>query len=139
MFSTLLGYWVQMRGVPKGLVQNLLQQFFTLVTSKIAALILISSVFMCFCSRYFGIGCGVEGVGVPRDWYTTCLCSFSPWAAQKFWFLKLTFFDMVTTQNDHPTYLKNASGSIYGFPPFFRDAVRTPRDWYTTCFCSFSP
>ena len=36
MFSTLLGYWVQMRGVPKGLAHNLLLQFFTVVTSKIA-------------------------------------------------------------------------------------------------------
>ena len=36
VFSTLLGYWVQMRGIPKGLVHNLLLQFFTLVTSKIA-------------------------------------------------------------------------------------------------------
>ena len=24
-----------------------------------------------------------------RDWYTTCLCSFSPWAAQKSKFSKL--------------------------------------------------
>ena len=36
MFLTLLGYWVRGGGgVSKGLVHNLLMQFFTLVSSKI--------------------------------------------------------------------------------------------------------
>ena len=49
------------------------------------------TVFMCF-SLYLGFGCGGGGGGVlPRDWYTTCLCSFSPWPAQKSKFLKPIF------------------------------------------------
>ena len=35
-FPPYLGIGCRCRGVPKGLVRNLLQQFFTLVTSKIA-------------------------------------------------------------------------------------------------------
>ena len=35
------------------------------------------------------LGRGVGGL--PRDGYTTCLCSFSPWAAQKSKFWKLVF------------------------------------------------
>ena len=31
---------------------------------------------MCF-SSYLGIRSGVGGGGLPRDWYTTCLCSFN--------------------------------------------------------------
>ena len=32
------------------------------------------------------------GGGFPRDWYTTCLCSFSPYTAQKSKFLELISF-----------------------------------------------
>ena len=35
MFFTLFGYWVGAGGSPKGLVHNLLMQFFTLDSSKI--------------------------------------------------------------------------------------------------------
>ena len=78
MFSTLLGYWLQMRGV-----HNLLLQFFTVVTSKIT-----------LCDTYF--------------------------------------FHIVTTQNDHSTYVKHVLGSSYVF--FTCLAGRgSPRDWYTTC------
>ena len=35
MFFTLFGYWVRGGGSPKGLVHNLLMQFFTLDSSKI--------------------------------------------------------------------------------------------------------
>ena len=38
MFSTLFGYWVGGGGSPKGLVHNLLMQFFTLGSSKIEVL-----------------------------------------------------------------------------------------------------
>ena len=31
------------------------------------------------------------GGGLPGDWYTTCLCNFSPWSAQKCKFSKLVF------------------------------------------------
>ena len=39
----------------------------------------------------FGYWVGGGGGGLPRDWYTTCLGSFSPWAAQKSKFSKLIF------------------------------------------------
>ena len=43
----------------------------------------------------FGYWAG--GGGVKRDWYTTCLCSFSAYIAQKPNFPKLTLFDIVIT------------------------------------------
>ena len=55
------------------------------------------------------------------------------------------FFDIVTTQNDHPSYAKHALGRIYVFFTLFGYQVGggggggLPRDWYTTCSCSFSP
>ena len=65
MFFTLFGYWVLGGGggSPKGLVDNLLMQFFNLGSSKIEA----------------------------SETY---------------------FFDIVTTQDDHPTHLRHVSGSI---------------------------
>ena len=42
-------------------------------------------------STYLGIGRPGGRGGLPRHWYTTCLCSFSPWAAQKSKFPKLIF------------------------------------------------
>ena len=67
MLFTLFGYWVGAGGgggVPKGLVHNLLVQFFTLDSSKIEV-------------------------------FKTC------------------FFDIVTTQYDHPSYPKHALGRIH--------------------------
>ena len=55
------------------------------------------------------------------------------------------FFDTVTTQNDHPRYVKHVLGRIYVFFTLFGYQVPggggggLPRDWYTTCLCSFSP
>ena len=53
------------------------------------------------------------------------------------------FFDIVTTQNDHPSYVKHVLGCIYVFFTLFGYPVGggggLPRDWYTTCLCSFSP
>ena len=46
------------------------------------------------CSEGAGVrggGGGGGGGGLPRDVYTTCLCSFSPWAAQKSKFSKVMF------------------------------------------------
>ena len=37
MFFTLFGYWAGVGGAPKGLVHNVLMQFFTLRTSKITS------------------------------------------------------------------------------------------------------
>ena len=73
MFFTLFWYWVGLGGgggAPKGLVHNLLMQFFTLGTSKIEV-------------------------------FETC------------------FFDIGTTQYDHPSYLKHIWGRIYMFFTLF--------------------
>ena len=63
MFFTLFGYWVGGGGSPKGLVHNLLLQFFNLGSLEIKV-------------------------------FETC------------------FFDIVTTQNDHPRYVKHVLGCI---------------------------
>ena len=39
----------------------------------------------------FGYSVQRGGGALPRDWYTTCLCSFSAWGAQSFMFPKLVF------------------------------------------------
>ena len=52
------------------------------------------------------------------------------------------FFDIVTTQNDHPSYVKHVLGRIYVFFTRFGYQVGgggagLPRDGCTTCLCSF--
>ena len=61
----------------------------------------------------FGYWVQGEG-GLPRDWYTTCLCCFSPWAGgrSKIEVFETYFFDIMTIQNDHPTYVKHVLGGI---------------------------
>ena len=54
------------------------------------------------------------------------------------------FFDMETTQYDHPRYVKHVLGRIYVFFTLFGYWVGgggggLPRNWYTTCSCSFEP
>ena len=109
MFFTLFGYWVGLGGgrSPKGLVHNLLMQFFTLDSSKMEVFktcffdivttqydhpsypkYVLGRIYMFF--TLFGYWVG--GGGLPRDWYTTCLCSFSLWTAPKWKFSKLVFF-----------------------------------------------
>ena len=78
---------------------------------------MFQAVFTCF-SPYLGLRWGGGGA-VPRDWYTTCLCSFSPWTTQKSKFLKLVFFDIVTTLNDHPRYVKHVLDRIWMFFTLF--------------------
>ena len=53
------------------------------------------------------------------------------------------FFDIVATQNDHPSYAKHVLGRIYVFFTLFGYQVGgggggLPRDGCTTCSCSFS-
>ena len=55
---------------------------------------------------------------------------------------KTCFYDIVTTQNDHPSYAKHVLGRIYVFFTLFGYQVGggggLPRDGPTTCLCSFS-
>ena len=47
------------------------------------------------------------------------------------------FFDIVITQNDHPSYVKHVLGCIYVvfilFGYWVGGGGGLPRDWYTTC------
>ena len=55
------------------------------------------------------------------------------------------FFDIVTTQNDHPRYVKHVLGRIYVFFTLFGESGPggggggVLGDWCTTGLCSFSP
>ena len=52
------------------------------------------------------------------------------------------FFDIVTTHNDHPSYVQHVLGSSYVFFTLFGDSVWRGgqlMEWYTTCSCRFSP
>ena len=127
-------------GLVNGPVHNLLMQFFTRDGSKME--VFETSFFDIVTTQnghpryvkpvlgriyvfFTPIGYYVQGGGVlPRDWYTTCLCSFSPCRAQKSTFSKLVFFDIVTTQNDHPRYVKHVLGCIYVFFTLFGYQVR---------------
>ena len=43
----------------------------------------------------YWVGLGGGGGGLPRNWYTTCLCSFSPWNSSKMEVFKTCFFDII--------------------------------------------
>ena len=95
-------------GCPKGLVHNLLSQFFTLGSSKIEVFEIyfffdtviirrdhlryvkhvLGSIYVFVILFWYWVG----RAGVPREWYTTCFCSFSPCAAEKSKFSKSIFF-----------------------------------------------
>ena len=100
-------------GLVNGPVHNVLMQFFTLDGSKIEVSetyffdIVITQydhpgyvkhvlgriyVFFTLFGYWVRGGGVLPGIGTqPRDWYTTCSCCFSPWAAQKLKFPKLIF------------------------------------------------
>ena len=134
-FLRVLGVWGG-GGGSKGLKHNFFMQFFTLGSSKIK----VSETFfwrsdiwnakktthhehpsygkhvsanidMFF--TYVEIRWG--GGGLPRDWYTTCCCSFSPWTAEKLKFLQIFVFDFMTTHIEHPSHAKHVLGNIYVF------------------------
>ena len=82
-------------GAPKGLISNLLMQFFTLGRSKIEVFETyffdmvttqynhpryVKHVLGCIYMNFTIFGYQVRGGGgrASGDWYTTCLCCFSP-------------------------------------------------------------
>ena len=51
----------------------------------------------------------------PKGLVHNLLLHFFPWAAEKTKFPKLSIFDIVTTNNDHPSHIKHVLGSTYMF------------------------
>ena len=71
------------------------------------------------------------------------LMQFFTLGSSKIEVFETCFYDIVITQNDHPSYVKHVLGRIYVFFTLFGYQVPgggggVPRDWYTTCLCSFS-
>ena len=97
---------------------------------------------MCF-SPYLGIGCG--GGRTSNGPVHYLLMQFFTVSSSKIEVFGTHFFDIVATPNYHLSYAKHVLGSIYVFfYPFWvlRVGGGGPNglmDWYTTCFCSFSP
>ena len=85
----------------------------------------------------------VGGGGSPKGLVHNLLMHFVTLGSSKIEVFKTCFFDIVTTYNDHPRYVKHVLGRIYVFSTLFGYWVGggggLPRDWYTTCLCSFSP
>ena len=69
--------------------------------------------------------------------------TFHPGQLKNRGFQNLIFFDTMITYNDHPRYVKHVLGRIYVFFALLgywaQGGGCLPRDWYTTCLCSFSP
>ena len=65
---------------------------------------------MFFFSDYLGIGCWRGGGGPKRLVHNVLLQFFTLGEVSEPF-----FFDTVTAQNDHPTYVKHVLGSIYVF------------------------
>ena len=90
-------------------------------------------------------GCWVRGGGVsPKGRVHNLLMQFFTSDSSKMEVFETYFFDIVTTQNDHPSYGKHVLGRIYVFFTLIGYQVRKgggglPRDGCTTCLCSFSP
>ena len=68
-------------------------------------------------SPYLGIRSG--GGGSPKGWVHNLLMPFFTLGSSKIEVFKTCFFDIVTTQNDHPRYVKRVLGRIYVFLTLF--------------------
>ena len=92
VFFTLFGYLgVGGGGGGSEGIGTLLMQFFTLYSSKFEISKHVLHSIYVFLTLFGYLGAGGGG-GVPRDWYTSCLCSFSPCTAQNSKFPKLIVF-----------------------------------------------
>ena len=146
------------KGLVNGPVHNLLMQFFTPGSSKIEVFELcffdvvttqndhpryvkhvLGRVYMFF--TLFGYW--PHGGGVSQEIGTQpAYAVFTP-DSSKIEGFEICFNDIVATQNDHPRYVKHVSDRIYMFFTLFgywaHGGGVLPRDWYTTCLCSFHP
>ena len=95
----------------------------------------------------FGYWVRGGGGGVSQGIGTQPACAVSPPRQLKNRSLETCSFDIVTTQYDHPRYVKHVLGRIYMIFTLFGywggggggGGGGLREDWYTTCLCSFSP
>ena len=69
-------------------------------------------------------GCQVRGGGGPRVLVHNLLMQFFNPDSSKIEVFETDFFDIVTTQNDHPSYVKHVLGRIFMFFTLFWYYVR---------------
>ena len=70
---------------------------------------------VCTCfSPYLGVGSGGGGVSPKGRVHNLLMQFFNP-DSSKIEVFETCFFDIVTTQNDHPSYGKHVLGRIYVF------------------------
>ena len=72
---------------------------------------------MCF-SPYLGIGWGGGG-GAPKGLVRNLLMQFFTLGSSKIEVSESYLFDILTTQNDHPRYVRHVLGRIYVFFTLF--------------------
>ena len=78
---------------------------------------MFEAVFACF-SPFLGVRSGGEG-GSPKGLVHNLLMQFFTPDSSKMEVFETCFFDIVTTQNDHPSYGKHVLGHIYVFFTLF--------------------
>ena len=84
--------------------------------------------------------CSVRGGGgSPKGWVHNLLLQFFTLGSSKIEVFETYFFDTMLTYNDHPSYVKHVLGHTYMFFTLFGHWGGLPKDWSTTCLCSFSP
>ena len=78
--------------------------------------------------------------GLVKGRVHNLLVQFFTLGSSKIEVFETYFFDIVTTQYDHPRYVKHVLCRIYTFFTLVGYQVGgggLPRDWYTTCLCCF--
>ena len=111
---------------------------------------LCKACFRTYLGVFHHIGVFCWGGGVAKELVHSLLMQIFTLDSSKIEVFKTCFSDMVTTQCDHPSYLKHILGRIYMFfTPFGywvgfftlgaqKSKFSKPRDRYTSCSCSFS-
>ena len=73
---------------------------------------------------YLGITSGGGGGGAPKGLVHNLLMQVFTLGCSKIELFETCFFDVVTTQNDHPRYVKHVLGRMYVFATLFGYQVR---------------